>query len=126
MASSESSVRKLKKAAKRPRSEDPDPDRSAAEERDQRQHAALCATLRGEDASVRLLEELVFGAEERLAERLTVRLGSLNTARSYPRDSLQHTASQPSASTRKHLNIFHTTESHKNSCSHFSSHLTVN
>ncbi|XP_016326130.1 U3 small nucleolar RNA-associated protein 18 homolog isoform X3 [Sinocyclocheilus anshuiensis] len=70
MASSESSVRKQRKAAKRPLSEDPD--RSAAEERGQQQrHQVLCATLRGEDASVRLLEELLFGAEERLAERLT-------------------------------------------------------
>ncbi len=69
-------VRQQRKAAKRPRSEDPE--RSAVEEESgQQQHAALCATLRGEDASVRLLEELVFGAEERLAERLTVRLASL-------------------------------------------------
>lgn len=86
MASCESSVRKQRKAAKRPRSEDPD--HSAAEERDQQQqqqHAALCATLRGEDASVRLLEELVFGAEERLAERLTVRLASLIPGTHYSR-----------------------------------------
>ncbi|XP_043090038.1 U3 small nucleolar RNA-associated protein 18 homolog isoform X2 [Puntigrus tetrazona] len=74
MTAPESSVKKQLKAAKRPRVEEPepDPDRSAAEEREQQQkHAALCETLRGEDASVRLLEELVFGAEERLAERLT-------------------------------------------------------
>ncbi|XP_067268001.1 U3 small nucleolar RNA-associated protein 18 homolog [Chanodichthys erythropterus] len=37
----------------------------------QKKHAGLCATLGRENASVRLLEELVFGAEERLTERLT-------------------------------------------------------
>ncbi|KAK7138534.1 hypothetical protein R3I93_015846 [Phoxinus phoxinus] len=43
----------------------------ASEERDKQQrHAELCATLGGEDASVRRLEELVFGAEERLADTL--------------------------------------------------------
>ncbi|XP_058609059.1 U3 small nucleolar RNA-associated protein 18 homolog isoform X2 [Onychostoma macrolepis] len=75
MSSSESPVRKQRKAVKRPQSEDPDCSAAAAAEEEcgqqQQQHAALCATLRGEDASVRLLEDLVFGAEERLAERLT-------------------------------------------------------
>uniref|UniRef100_A0A8C1UWZ8 U3 small nucleolar RNA-associated protein 18 homolog n=1 Tax=Cyprinus carpio TaxID=7962 RepID=A0A8C1UWZ8_CYPCA len=67
MDSSESSARKQRKTPKRPLSEDA----SAAEERvKQKKHAALCATLGGEDASVRLLEELVFGAEEQLSERL--------------------------------------------------------
>ncbi|XDV35042.1 hypothetical protein PO909_005090 [Leuciscus waleckii] len=43
----------------------------ASEERGKQQrHAELCATLGGEDASVRRLEELVFGAEERLADTL--------------------------------------------------------
>lgn len=41
------------------------------ERRKQKKHAALCATLGEEDASVRLLEELVFGADEQeLTERL--------------------------------------------------------
>uniref|UniRef100_A0A671N1N3 U3 small nucleolar RNA-associated protein 18 homolog n=1 Tax=Sinocyclocheilus anshuiensis TaxID=1608454 RepID=A0A671N1N3_9TELE len=67
MDSSESSAGKQRKTAKRPQSEDA----GAAEERlKQKKHSALCATLGGEDASVRLLEELVFGAEERLSERL--------------------------------------------------------
>ncbi|XP_016430780.1 U3 small nucleolar RNA-associated protein 18 homolog isoform X3 [Sinocyclocheilus rhinocerous] len=67
MDSSESAAGKQRKTAKRPLSEDA----GAAEERlNQKKHSALCATLGGEDASVRLLEELVFGAEERLSERL--------------------------------------------------------
>uniref|UniRef100_A0A672MV10 U3 small nucleolar RNA-associated protein 18 homolog n=1 Tax=Sinocyclocheilus grahami TaxID=75366 RepID=A0A672MV10_SINGR len=67
MDSSESAAGKQRKSAKRPPSEDA----GAAEERlKQKKHSALCATLGGEDASVRLLEELVFGAEERLSERL--------------------------------------------------------
>lgn len=64
----ESSVRKPRRSAKRPLSEGPG---VASEERSkQKEHAALCATLGGEDASVRRLEELVFGAEERLTDRL--------------------------------------------------------
>lgn len=70
MDSSGSSARKQRKTVKRPPSEDA----SAAEQRlKQKKHAALCATLGGEDASVRLLEELVFGAEEQLSERLEQR-----------------------------------------------------
>ncbi|XP_051727608.1 U3 small nucleolar RNA-associated protein 18 homolog isoform X2 [Ctenopharyngodon idella] len=61
--SSASFVRKPKKA-KRPIT----PDKSS---KVKEKHTALCATLGGEDASVRLLEELVFGAEEQLTERLT-------------------------------------------------------
>ncbi|XP_067281888.1 U3 small nucleolar RNA-associated protein 18 homolog [Pseudorasbora parva] len=64
----ETFVRRPRRNAKKPQSEGPS---GASEERDkQQEHAALCATLGGEDASVRRLEELVFGAEERLTDRL--------------------------------------------------------
>ncbi|KAG1926035.1 U3 small nucleolar RNA-associated protein [Pimephales promelas] len=63
---SEPRTRGKKTRGKRPLS-----DASASEERGKQQrHAELCATLGGEDASVRHLEELVFGAEERLADTL--------------------------------------------------------
>lgn len=65
-------VKKQRQNAKRRLSEASDPAARVAEERGKQQkHAALCATLGEEDASVRLLEELVFGADERLTERLT-------------------------------------------------------
>ncbi|KAI2644517.1 hypothetical protein H4Q32_031077 [Labeo rohita] len=70
MESSQSPDTKEIKRAKRPPSEDPDPPSKAKERSKQKKHSRLCATLGEEDASVRLLEELVFGAEEQLTERL--------------------------------------------------------
>ncbi|KAI7789968.1 U3 small nucleolar RNA-associated protein 18 homolog isoform X2 [Triplophysa rosa] len=72
MDSSVSLVKKQRRNAKRRLSEESDPAARVAEERSKQQkHAALCATLGEDDASVKLLEELVFGADERLTERLT-------------------------------------------------------
>ncbi|KAL0150864.1 hypothetical protein M9458_053783 [Cirrhinus mrigala] len=77
MDSSQPPDTKEKKRAKRPLSKDPGPSSKAKERSKQKKHSRLCATLGEEDASVRRLEELVFGAEEQLTERLAQDSGAL-------------------------------------------------
>lgn len=66
---------KARDKVKRPRLEEGGaPVEAAREEQKRRKHAEELKALGEEDESVKLLEELVFGAEEELLERLQVSL----------------------------------------------------